>query len=521
MNGAESLIRTVAAAGVDVCFANPGTTEMHLVQALDDAGAIRPVLALFEGVCTAAADGYARMAGRPAMTLLHLGPGMANGLANLHNAGRGGTPVLSVVGDHAIAHRGQGAPLESDIEGLARPVSKWLRTSAAPGAVARDGAEAIAAASSAPGGVATLIVPADCAWGEAPDGPVAPVAAAPRVTVDDDTVERAAAFLRGAEERPATLLLGGDALTERGLRAAGRVAHATGARLLAETFPTRVERGGDIPFAARLPYFPEEATAALAEGSVVLLAGAVEPVAFFGYPDLPSALVPAGMPVAALAGPADDAADALERLAAAVGASDEGAHATPAVAGAAAVDPDAPLTLETAPHVIAAGQPENAIVVDEGVTFSAFYVPASAAAPRHTYLALTGGAIGFGIPAAAGAAVACPDRPVIAVQADGSGMYTAQALWTHAREGLDVTTLICANGTYEILLAELARAGVDDPSPRARSLTSLGDPPLDWVALAGSMGVPGRRATTAGELRAALADALAEPGPHLVEMVIR
>ena len=416
---------------------------------------------------------------------------------------------------------GCGAPLESDIEGLARPVSKWLRTSAAPGAVARDGAEAIAAATSAPGGVATLIVPADCAWGEAPDGPVAPIAADPRATVDDEAVDRAAAFLRGAEERPATLLLGGDALSERGLRAAGRIAHATGARLLAETFPTRVERGGDSRSPPGCRTSPRRRPRPSREGARVLLAGTVEPIAFFGYPDLPSALVPAGMPVAALAGPAEDAADALERLAAAVGASEAGARATPAVAGAAAVDADAPLTLETAPHVIAAGQPEDAIVVDEGVTFSAFYVPATAGAARHTYLALTGGAIGFGLPAAAGAAVACPDRPVIAVQADGSGMYTAQALWTYAREGLDVTALVCANGTYEILLAELARAGVEEPSPRARALTSLGDPALDWVALAGSMGVPGRRATTAGELERALADALAEPGPHLVEMVIR
>ena len=296
MNGAESLIRTVAAAGVDVCFANPGTTEMHLVQALDDAGGVRPVLGLFEGVCTAAADGFARMAGRPAMTLLHLGPGMANGIANLHNANRGRTPLLSVVGDHSAAHRGRGAPLESDIEGLARPCSKWVRTSASAGVLARDGAEAVAAARSAPAGVATLIVPADCAWDDAV-GPCPPIAPDPEPAVSDAAVEAAARLLRARADRPVTLLLGWGALTEAGLRAAGRIARATGARLQAETFPARVERGGGLPVASRLPYFPEEATAALAQGSSVLLAGAREPIAFFGYPDLPSELVPPGMPV--------------------------------------------------------------------------------------------------------------------------------------------------------------------------------------------------------------------------------
>jgi acetolactate synthase-1/2/3 large subunit len=530
VNGAESLIRTVAAAGVDVCFANPGTTEMHLVQAIDDAGGVRPVLGLFEGVCTGAADGYARMAGRPAMTLLHLGPGMANGIANLHNANRGRLPLLSVVGDHSAEHRGRGAPLESDIEGLARPCSKWVRTSASPGTVARDGAEAVAAATSAPGGVATLIVPADCAWGAA-EGPSPPIAPAPPPEVADDAIEAAAALLRADGDRPVTLLLGGEALSEEGLRAADRIARVSGARLQAETFPARVERGGDLPVAPRLPYFPEEATAALAQGSSVLLAAAREPIAFFGYPDLPSRLAPPGMPVHTLAEPSEDVAGALDRLAEALearaggaaGAGRAGARATPPVAGAGSPrppEPAAPLTPITVSQVVAAGQPERAIVVDEGLTVSAFYVELSTGAPRHTYLALTGGAIGFGLPAATGAAVACPDRPVIALQADGSGMYTAQALWTQAREGLDVTSLVCANGTYRILLEELSRGGVEDPAPGARSLTSLGEPRLDWVALAAGMGVPGRRATTVGELRIALADALAEPGPHLVEMVI-
>jgi acetolactate synthase I/II/III large subunit len=519
VNGAESLIRTVAGAGVDVCFANPGTTEMHLVQALDDVGGIRPVLGLFEGVCTAAADGYARMAGRPAMTLLHLGPGMANGIANLHNAHRGRTPLLSVVGEHATFHRRRGAPLQSDIEGLARPVSKWVRTPATAGAVARDAAEALAAAASAPAGVATLIVPADCAWSEAA-GPAEPVPPTPPARVADAAVEAAAAAL--GSDRPATLLLGGDALTERGLRAAGRVAAATRCHLLAETFPRRLERGGGLPVVPRLPYFPEEATAELAKGAGVVLAGATEPIAFFGYPGLPSELSPPGMAIDTLADPAQDATEALERLADRLGAAAD-APAPPAAvpdAGDAAPADSAPLGPLTAVRILAAHQPEGAIVVDEGLTLSAAYVPASAGAPPHSYLALTGGAIGFGLPCAAGAAIAAPDRPVIALQADGSGMYTAQALWTHAREGLDVTTLICANRTYRILIEELRRAGVEEPQPGAQAMTSLGEPPLDWVALATGMGVPAVRATTAGQLTTELRRALAEPGPHLIEMVL-
>jgi acetolactate synthase-1/2/3 large subunit len=515
VNGAESLIRTVAAAGVEVCFANPGTTEMHLVQAIDDAGGVRPVLCLFEGVCTAAADGYARIAGRPAMTLLHLGPGMANGIANLHNASRGRTPLLSVVGEHATFHRGRGAPLDTDIEALAGPFSKWVRTPAAPEEVAADAAEAVAAARSVAAGVATLIVPADCAWSDAA-GPADPIEPAPPRFVTDATVEAIAGVLGIEAGKPATLLLGASALSEAGLRAAGRVAAATGCRLMAETFPARVERGGDLPVAPRLPYFPEEATEALAQGSSVVLAGAVEPVAFFGYPGLPSELAPHGMPVEMLADPGEDAVDALERLAAAVGAGPFEPAMRPALDPPAA---DAPLSHATIARAVAAAQPEGAIVVDEGLTVSAFYVDASAGAPRHTYLALTGGAIGFGLPAAAGAAIAAPDRPVIALQADGSGMYIPQALWTCAREGLDVTALVCANSSYQILLEELRRAGVEAPDPGARRLTSLGEPALDWVALAGGMGVPARRAGTAGEVAAGIEWALAEPGPHLVEMI--
>ena len=513
-------MQTVARAGVEVCFANPGTTEMHFVQALDDVGAIRPVLALFEGVCSGAADGYARMSGRPALTLLHLGPGLANALANLHNAARARTPLLTIVGDHTRAHRGHGAPLETDIEGLARPVSTWLRTSASAGEAAGDAAEALAAAATAPGGPATLVVPADCAWEEAP-GPAEPLAPAPPARVDAAALEAARGALAG-RDGPAALLLGGPALGERGLRAAGRVAAATGCLVFAETFPARMERGGGLPAPLPVPYFPEEATAALARAAALVLAGAPAPVAFFGYPGQPSELAPPGVPVVSLAQVGEDAVDALERLAGDLAATGENEERTsPRAARQPAPPPtDGRLTPETVGQVIAANQPEGAIVVDEGITVSRFYVPASMRAARHTYLALTGGAIGYGPPCATGAAVACPDRPVLALQADGSAMYTVQALWTQAREGLDVTTLICANRGYDILVEELRRAGVERPRPHAQSLTALDEPALDWPALARGLGVPARIAHTGQELASALAEALAEPGPHLIEMVL-
>jgi acetolactate synthase-1/2/3 large subunit len=516
VNGAESLIRTLVDAGVDVCFANPGTTEMHLVHALDAVGEARAVLGLFEGVCTAGADGYARMAGRPAMTLLHLGPGLANGLANLHNAARARTPVVNLVGEHATWHRRRDAPLQTDIESFARPVSKWVHMSASAAELAHDGALAYAAATAAPGGVATLIVPADCAWEDA-EGPARPIPGAPPAAVLDDAVQAAASALAGSE-RPGALLLGATALSELGIRAAGRIAAVTGCRILSETFPARMERGGGLPAPERLPYFPEEATAVLAEASSLVLAGAREPVAFFGYPGLRSELAPEGLPIVTLADPAHEAADALARLADHLGAPQDARPANGAPEPA--LPPDGPLTPQTVAQVVAAGQPEGAIVVDEGLTLSAFYFAASRAAARHSYLALTGGAIGQGLPCAAGAAIACPDRPVIAFQADGSAMYTAQALWTHAREGLDITTLICSNRTYAILVEELARAGVTDPEPHARAVTSLADPALDWLSLSRGMGVPATRATTTQELSTALANALAEPGPHLVEMVL-
>ena len=514
MNGAESLIRTALAAGVEVCFANPGTTEMPLVAALDAIPGMRSVLGLFEGVCTGAADGYARMADKPALTLLHLGPGFANGIANLHNARRARSPIVNVVGDHATWHRAADAPLTSDIVSLANPVSRWVREVKSATSLAADTAAAIAAAGHAPGKVATLIVPSDCQWSPAGDA-AQPLAIAALPQAADSAITKSAELLR-AHGANAVLFMGAQATRDRGLKAAARIAAKTGCRLMCETFPARIERGGALPFVEKLPYFPEQATESLAKSAAVLLAGALAPVAFFGYPNLPSGLIPEGRPTVTLAPPLEDAAVALEALADLIGAGRE-------VAAPAAQRPTRPigkLDATTIGAAIAGLMPNNCIVMDEAATTGLPFFGASLGAPAHTYLALTGGAIGQGLPCATGAAVACPDRKVIAFQADGSGMYTVQALWTQAREKLDVTTLICNNRRYRILQVELARAGITEPGRTARSLTSLAEPEINWSAMATGMGVPAVRVETAETLCVELERALKERGPNLIEMLI-
>jgi acetolactate synthase-1/2/3 large subunit len=513
MNGAEALLRTAVSAGVDVCFANPGTTELPLVTALDNVPGLRVVLGLFEGVCTGAADGYGRMRDRPALTLLHLGPGFANGIANLHNARRARSPIVNLIGDHATWHLASDAPLTSDIESLARPVSAWVRTSRSSTELAGDFAAAWAVASGTPGRVATLIAPSDCQWNDA-GGPVKTVAAAPAPIVDAARIATTVEALRNAR-RPA-LFLGAGALRDEPLRNARAIAGASGARLLCETFPARLERGSNLPNVERLPYFPDQAAALLANVDALVLVGAPEPVAFFGYEGTPSVLTPQGGKVLTLASPEEDCDDALAALRDALGA--------PRSTASGAVDlperPTGPLNPSTLGAALAALQPEGAIVVDEGATSGLPYFNAASAAPAHTYLALTGGAIGQGLPCATGAAVACPDRQVVALQADGSALYTAQSLWTQAREGLDVVTLLCANHSYRILQIELARAGISEFGPAARSLTDLSQPTIDWVALASGFGVPASRVDTAEALSSALEAAFAEAGPRLIEIAL-
>ncbi|MBF6569539.1 MAG: acetolactate synthase large subunit [Candidatus Binataceae bacterium] len=513
MNGAESLVRTAQACGIKVCFANPGTTEMPLVAALDASAGIRPVLALFEGVCSGAADGYARMSDSPAMTLLHLGPGFANSIANFHNARRARSAVLNVIGNHAIWHLQYDAPLTSDIFSLARPVSGWVRESSSSMALARDTAEAIAAAGHYPGKVATLIVRADCQW-DAADAAAAPIEVPSMPHVADAAIDRAAVMLR--KHQSSVLYLGGQGLRARSLAAAARIAARTGCVLIAETFPARMERGAGYPAVARLPYFPEQALEALAPYHAMVIAGAPKPVAFFGYPDAPSVLIPQGCQVEMLAEPETGVAAALEALAEALGA-----PARPKILDAERpAKPSGPLSAANIGAALGALIPDHGILMDEGATtgFSAYAT--SIGARPHTYLSLTGGAIGQGLPCATGAAVASPDRKVIAFQADGGGMYTLQALWTNARESLDVITIICNNRAYRILQVELARAGVTEPGKYARSLTRLDEPEINWVDLARGMGVPGVRVSTADELVRELERALPERGPKLIEMMM-
>jgi acetolactate synthase I/II/III large subunit len=519
VNGAQALLHTMVDSGVDVCFANPGTSEMHFVAALDSVPAMRGVLTLFEGVATGAADGYARIAGRPAAVLLHLGPGLGNGLANLHNARRAHVPMLVVVGDHATYHKRYDAPLESDIDALAGTVSGWSRrtplhqTVGAVGAVGADVLDALAACRE--GAVSTLILPADVSWSEGaePAPPSPPVAAAP---VDDEVVRTVATVLRSGE--PSVILVGGDATSADGLAYAVRVGAATGARVLCETFPARLRRGAGVPAVERLAYFAEAAQIQLAGARHLILAGAASPVSFFAYPGKPSDLVPDGCRVLTLAG-YGRASAALAHLADDVAPETEAAPAPPDRPDL----PSGPLTALSAAGVIGALLPRDAIVVDESNTAGLAVAAATAGSPAHDLLTLTGGAIGYGLPAAVGAAVAAPDRPVLALQADGSAMYTVSALWTQAREALDVTTVIFNNGAYDILRIELRRVGAEraaDPGPKALDLLDLGRPALDFVKIAEGMGVPARRATTAEELAAAMTEAFARPGPHLIDAVI-
>jgi acetolactate synthase I/II/III large subunit len=512
MNGAQAMMRTLVDAGVTACFTNPGTSEMHFVAALDSAPEMRAVLALFEGVATGAADGYARMAGRPGATLLHLGSGLGNGLANLHNARRAKVPIVNIVGDHATYHRKYDAQLQSDIETVARNVSPgWVRTSQSTEALGQDAAEAVAAAVGPPAQVATLILPADVSWGDG-GRPAAPLPPATPPVAPDDVVADLARLLRG--RRKAAILLGGRALREPALRAAGQIAAATGAKLFAEVFPTRLERGAGLPPVERLAYLAELASVQLAGFDDLVLVDAKAPVSFFAYPGKKSYLVPKGCEVHELAGPEGDALGSLNAL---VGALDAGGSQPLLTQPERPPPPAGELTADTVCQAIGTVLPEGAIVSDEAQTSGVTFAAHTAGAPRHDVLALTGGAIGQGLPVAVGAAVACPDRPVFALEAEGSGMYTIQSLWTMAREQLDVTVVVFNNRSYAILNIELQRVGTEAAGPRARSQLDLAEPNLDFVALGNGMGVPSVRVSTCEELVAQLERAVAEPGPHLIE----
>ena len=552
--GAHVVIDRLLAGGVEVCFANPGTSEMHFVAALDSAPQMRAVLCLFEGVATGAADGYARIAGRPAATLLHLGPGMANGLANLHNARRAHSPVVNVVGDHATYHQKLDAPLQSDIEALGNWVNGTVHRPAS-GAELGAAVDAAIASTTLLGHIATLILPADLSWSESESDDAVPLTTrdqeivrllsqgyttreiAEKLTISIRTVEghvyRVNQKLQRTKEEPfggltsvnvdtddaanvlrshgehTVLLLGGPATTAAGVRAAARVCAATGAKALVETFPARLARGKGVPDIPRLGYFAEQAQEQLRGTRHLMLVEARTPVTFFAYPNMASDLLPAGATVHTLT------VRALEELADRLGAPE-----VPASLASPAQLPTGPLRSDNWASVIGALLPESAIISDEANTSGLLLPYATAASPPHDVLTLTGGAIGQGLPVAIGAAIAAPHRPVIALQADGSALYTISALWTMAREQLDITVVILNNHAYAILQLELTRVGASAAGPKAQSLLDLSHPDIDFVAIAEGFGVPATRATTAEELAAQFSAAVSEPGPHLIDAAV-
>lgn len=517
MNGAHSLTQTLLANGVDTVFANPGTSEMHFVAALDETPEINCILGLFEGVVTGAADGYGRMKDTPAATLLHLGPGLANGLSNLHNAIRAQSPIVNVIGDHAVYHRQYDAPLTSDIEGAARPFSNWVRTTANADSVSQDTAAAVSASLTNPGQIASLILPADAAWSPVhqqadPVKAFVPPAGIP----GDDVIDATAQALKNAKN-PA-ILLGKNALREVPLRAAGLVAEATGADLLCPNMVARVTQGaGRVPV-KRVPYATPLAVDFLKDYDLLVLVGAKAPVGFFAYPNRPSALTPPAQHIVELAQPRHDLPATLDALATAVGADSSQAPATSAldIPGL----PSGSVTKEKLGDLIANVIPENGIVVDESITTGFTFFGTASSAQPHDYLLGTGGSIGYALPTAAGAAVACPDRKVICLESDGSGMYMPQSLWTYAREGLDVVAVIFSNRKYQILRDEMRNVGADFGGPRSEALMDLTNPTIDWVNLATSMGVEAQSVDSMEGLAQAFRAGLDADGPYLIEVVM-
>lgn len=512
MNGAESLIGTLVAGGVDTCFTNPGTSEIHIVAALDRMTQMRCVLGLFEGVVTGAADGYARMTGKPACTLLHLGPGLGNGLANLHNAGRAQVPIVNIVGQHATYHLRYDTPITSDIEGIARPFSRWLRTSSATSDIGNDTAEAIVAARTPPGQIATLIVPADFAWSEGGKIAILPhVPQAPMPTTE--AIERAAIMLRSGLRT--AILLSGDALYGKGLAAAGRIAAATGAKLFAPYPVTRLERGAGLPVVERVAYVLEQGIEQFKEFHQLILVGAAAPMAYFAYPGKSGAFTSPECKIHTLVTAGEDRVGALAALSEALPLQDK--EWSFEKAGRSTL-PNGDITLPGIAATVGALLPENTIVVDESMTSGRGMMAATKGSPPHDWLGNTGGSIGIALPQAVGAAIACPEKRVLCLTADGSGMYTLQALWTMAREGLNVTTVVFANRDYAVLKREFSYLGVGQPGPRALDMFEIGRPDLDWVQLAKGMGVPGMRVSSLEAFGKALKDGLEGGGPSLIEV---
>ncbi len=514
MNGAEALIKTLCEGGVEVCFANPGTSEMQLVAAIGQEKKMRAVLGLFEGVVTGAADGYGRVTGKPAATLLHLGPGLGNGLANLHNAKRAKTPMINIVGDHAVHHLECDAPLTSDIVGVATPMSDWVRTSRSPSDLAIAGAEALCISQEYPGKITTIIAPGDHAWTEnATQAPIQKPPETPTVC-EDKIIDAVNQFKKPGET---ALFLGGTALHEESLFQAGRISAATGARIISDTSPARLQRGRGRVTVERIPYFAEMAVEFMSGIQQIIFVGTKPPVSFFAYPDKPSKLSPENAYLCQVADARIDALNALTRIADAIAAPTRPAKLQES---SESRYEDGKLNSRSAGIIMGKLLPENAIISDEGVSSGGPFYKYTAGARRHDWMCITGGAIGQGLPLAVGAAIAAPNQKVFAIEADGSGMYTVQALWTMARENLDIITIILKNNSYGILNVELSRVGVENPTPKTLSLLDLSNPVIDWVSVSEGLGVSATSAETTQEFYAALTNAILTPGPHLIEAVL-
>jgi acetolactate synthase-1/2/3 large subunit len=514
VTGAELLVRSLVASGVDTCFTNPGTSEMHFVAALDRIAGMRSILALFEGVAAGAADGYARMLDRPASTLLHLGPGLANATSALHNARRALSPIVNIVGDHATWHRPFDPPLNADVEALARVYAAWVRTVAAADDTGRAAADAVAAARIAPGAISTLLLPADCAWNETSAAPVVARPAPARRTVDEDRVRQAADALKSGR---AALVLNGPVLRTAPLDTCGRIAAATGAELLAPTQVPRVQRGAGRVFVDRIPYVIDAALTRLAHLERAVLVNARAPVAFFAYPGKPSLLLPPGCEVVTLAGVDEDGVDAIAQLADLLGArSRMPVREELAVPGL----PSGPITLPGIAAAIAAVIPDEAIVIDESITSGRALMPATRGSRPHDWLTNPGGSIGTGLPLAIGAAVACPERKVVCLESDGSGMYTLQALWTIAREQLNIAVIVFNNRSYQILKGEFQYVGAGTAGPKALDMLEIGRPDIDWRALAAGQGVPAVRVETLDDLVRELRRTMGDAAPRLIEIMM-
>ena len=513
MNGARSLVETLLESGIDTCFANPGTSEMHFVAALDQSRGVHCVLGLQENIVTGMADGYYRIAGKPACTLLHCGPGLANGMGNLHNARRARSGILNIVGDQATYHRPFDAPLTADTDAMARAVSQWVRTSTQAAELGRDAAAGIQAARTFPGQIATLIVPSDVSWDEggivaAPLAPPAPPA------IDGNAVEQAARILRG--QGNVLILLAGRAVMSESQALAWRIARATGATVMADFVTSHLARGRGRLQLERIPYVMDAAIDVLRPFEHIILVNAKAPAGFFAYPGKPSVLHRPETQIHVLSRPEQDPVQALQSLAQALHAPEAPIPDPGPRPQAASGSP----TPEGLAQTVAALMPEHAIVSDESISYGRGFYRHTHAAPPHDWLHLAGGAIGDGLPVATGAAIgARKQRRVISLQADGSAMYSLQSLWTQARERLPVTTIILNNSKYNILLGEYKGVGAV-PGQTAMNMLDLGNPALDWVRLAQGMGVEAARATSMEACADLMAGSFRQSAPFLIELMI-